>query len=90
MADLVATKEREKEVNVQMQYLDESVSNLNQTVERLGPSLSEVLSESVPKEADEEMAEKTICALAHRIRLIRYRIDTVEEYVREKLKRIEV
>ena len=81
---------REKEVNAEMKYLDESVANLNQTVERLAPSLSEVLSPGTTKEEDSDKAEKTLCALAHEIRSVRFRIDSMEERVRDLLNRIEV
>ena len=82
--------EREKEVIVQMKYLDESVSNLNQTVERLDPSLSEVLRASVPSETKDEEVLKSLCALAEKIRDIRFRIDSMDGHIKDTLNRIEV
>ncbi len=81
---------REKEVNEQMENLDQAVVNLNQTVERLAPSLSVVLSAGTTKEDDSEKAIKEICVLATEIRSIRFRIDTMEEGIRNTLGRIEV
>ena len=86
----VDEKEREKQVNAEMKYLDESVANLNQTVERLDPSLSEVLSASVSREAGEDNAIKSLCVLAEKIRDIRFRVDSMEERIKDTLKRIEV
>ncbi len=82
--------EREKEVNAEMKYLDESVANFSQTVERLAPSLSAVLSDAPPLVDDSEKAIKTLCALANEIRSVRFRIDSMEEDIRYMLKRIEV
>jgi hypothetical protein len=86
----VCVPEREKEVNAEMKYLDESVSNLNQTVERLDPYLSEVLRASVPSETEDKEVLKSLCALAEKIREIRLRIETMDGYIKDTLKRIEV
>ncbi len=90
MASTGEPAEREKEVNTEMKYLDESVANLNQTVERLAPSLSAVLSGGTNKEDDSEKAIKELCVLATEIRSIRFRIDAMEEGIRNTLGRIEV
>lgn len=90
MANTGQPAAREKEVNEQMKHLDESVANLNQTVERLAPSLSVVLSAGTTKEEDSDKAIKELCVLANEIRSIRFRIDAMEEGIRTTLKRIEV
>lgn len=97
MADTEETKEREKEVNVQMEFLDESVADLAEAVERLEPSLSEVMSASKPRETEdkgdaamESIVDESLCTLAEKIREIRYRIKSAEENVSDKLERIEV
>ena len=81
---------REKEVNEQMGCLDKSVANLNQTVERLAPSLSKVLSDAINEEDGSEKPIKSLCALANEIRNVRYKVDAMEEGIRDILKRLEV
>jgi hypothetical protein len=86
----VCIPEREKEVTEQMKCLDESVANLNQTVERLAPSLNVVLSDGTNKEAGEDKAPLSLCTLASEIRVIRFRVNAMEEGIRTTLGRIEV
>ena len=90
MASTGEPAEREKEVSEQMGYLDKSVVSLNQTVERLAPSLSAVLSGGTNKEDGSEKPIKELCALAAEIRSIRFRIDAMEEGIRNTLGRMEV
>lgn len=81
--------EREKEVQEQIRELDNSVINLSQLVEDLGPALSAVLStSSLTVSAD--VPEQEICPLANEIRSIRYRVITIQAYIRDKLQCLEL
>ena len=81
---------REKEVNEHMELLRNSIAELNQTVERLAPSLSEVLSDAPLEVDDSDKVDVSLCSLANYVRELRIEIKSMTSRIRHLLDRIEV